>query len=104
MSNEKVITYRQGDILFKKIDEIPTEATLVKDGVVARGEVTGHTHALRPSASANVIAVGTVMYINAIAKAYIDHQEHDTITLPTGSYVCERQREYTPDGWRQVAD
>ena len=36
---------RQGDILLEKVDGVQvTRRTPVEDGVIARGEVTGHAH------------------------------------------------------------
>jgi hypothetical protein len=36
--------------------------------------------------------------------AALEHDEHDTITLPPGSYRIVRQREYAPEEIRYVAD
>ncbi len=32
------------------------------------------------------------------------HEEHPAVPLPPGRYEVRRQREYTPEGWRQVED
>ena len=37
-------------------------------------------------------------------KATVTHNEHRTITLEKGLYTVKKQREYEPNGWRQVAD
>jgi hypothetical protein len=36
--------YRQGDILFKKIDKIPKKAKKIETDVIVEGEATGHAH------------------------------------------------------------
>ncbi len=105
MSKEKRIIV-QGDILFCKVKDIPAEAKKQMDGIIARGEITGHTHALRPDRPGiNVMMVlAGVAYVRAVYEAFVDHQEHDTVILPPGNWEISRQREYQPEGWKQVAD
>ena len=95
---------RQGDLLFVR-SRIPEGATEIKDGVLARGEATGHTHRVRPG-TAVAMMVGLVAYVRALQdqEAYIDHEEHNTVILPTGDWIVRRQREYVPEGWRRVVD
>ena len=94
---------RQGDLLFVERDGVPSESVEISDGVLARGEATGHTHRLRPSVSIALLAAG-VAYVRALSEACIDHEEHETVVLPPGIWEVKRQREYRPDGWVQVAD
>jgi hypothetical protein len=94
---------RQGDLLFIP-SSIPVGTTEVEDGVVARGEATGHNHRIRSRAEGILLMLGTAMYIKALRETPIDHEEHKTVTLPVGDWRVQRQREYQPDGWRQVAD
>ena len=98
--------YRQGDILFIKTnDGIPESAEKQPDGVIAHGEVTGHTHRIRSPKEGLLLVAAGVSYLKGIAEFMnIDHEEHDTIALPMGDYVVRRQREYLPSGWRQVVD
>lgn len=93
---------RQGDLLFVR-GTVPAEAQEIADGVLARGEATGHTHRVRPGAAVALLAAG-MAYVRAIQEAYVDHEEHATVILPPGEWAVHRQREYRPDGWRQVAD
>ncbi len=104
MKKKELTTLRQGDLLFVPIKGLPEERKEQKDGIIARGEVTGHTHQLRPGLETTLFAAANIMYIQAKAQAFVDHQEHNTITLPTGNWKVQRQREYIPDGFRQVAD
>jgi len=101
---KKLEMCRQGDLLFKRIKKIPEEAKEKRDGIIAEGETTGHKHQLRPGTQAALLVAANVAYIHAIHQAYVDHQEHETIDLPPGDYCVKRQREFTPEGWRQVAD
>lgn len=96
--------YRQGDLLFVKTNELPKECIVVEDGIIARGEITGHTHKIRDGRKAALLVAMNVAYIHALKECEIDHQEHDVIILPPGDWKVIRQREYTPEGWRRVAD
>jgi hypothetical protein len=93
--------YRQGDLLFALCASIPKDATLVSDGVIARGEASGHAHRLQNQV---LLMAAGVMYIRALQQAMITHEEHGTVMLPPGNYLVKRQREYEPAGWRQVND
>ena len=45
-------TYRQGDVLIRQVNEIPSQAKVKKNVgriVLAYGEVTGHAHAISAS-------------------------------------------------------
>jgi len=95
---------RQGDLLFIRRTEDVPEGDILTDGIVARGEATGHNHKITPGVKAALIMAAGMMYIKAAEACSIDHQEHETVTLPPGNWTVQRQREYQPDGWRQVAD
>ena len=95
---------RQGDLLFVSIEEIEASATEDTSGILARGEATGHTHMIRPGQRAAMMVAAGIVYINAMQECAVDHQEHKTVMLPSGKWRVNRQREYIPDGWRQVAD
>jgi hypothetical protein len=97
---------RQGDILFARCD-LPKgvkQPRVIKGGVILESDATGHMHKLRASKTAQLIAIGGQMYVQANGKAHIDHAEHATIALPKGVYKITRQQEYEPAGWRNVAD
>jgi hypothetical protein len=96
--------YRQGDLLFVEASIPGHGAEQVDDGIVARGEVTGHTHRIRPGTQAALLIAAGIAYIRALQETPIDHEEHDTVILPVGDWQVIRQREYQPDGWRQVED
>lgn len=95
---------RQGDLLFVQINKLPDGAVEDKTGVIARGEATGHTHRLRAGRGRQLLWAAGVAYIRALHKAYVDHEEHGTDVLPPATWQVIRQREYEPEGWRQVND
>lgn len=102
--------WRQGDIFFVKVDEIPnlSAAKEVKNGLIARGETTGHSHRVAASslaAGAALYAVGRGLFLKASeAGASIVHEEHKTVSLPAGTYAVVPQREFDGLRWRQVVD
>ena len=102
--------WRQGDIYFVKLDEEinPAEATPLKNGVIAKGEQTGHSHRLSQSSIAQgaaLLLVGRSMFLRSPqGGASIVHDEHHTIDLPTGSYAVVPQQEFDGLRWRQVVD
>lgn len=96
--------YRQGDLLVLKIDQIPEmdSRDIVPDGVLLRGEVTGHSHKL---VGGSVYKKGNNIYLVLKEKGSLVHEEHGTIELEPGKYAVQRQREYvSKDEERKIYD
>jgi hypothetical protein len=102
--------WRQGDIYFVKIGEEAdsAESRPVKNGVIAKGETTGHAHRVSQSsmtAGALLYLVGRSMFLRSPqAGAKIVHDEHHAIDLPKGLYAVVPQQEFDGLRWRQVLD
>jgi hypothetical protein len=102
--------WRQGDIYFVKLDELihSERATPVKNGIIAKGETTGHAHRVSQSsiaAGALLSLVGRAMFLHSPeAGTTIVHDEHGSIELPAGSYAFVPQQEFDGLRWRQVLD
>lgn len=102
--------YRQGDLLFRKIDKVPSEAKLRKDDVILRGEASGHKHRIvngqiYETIQKNYIQPDSVtMYIIAKKGARVIHEEHAPIELEIGIYIVIRQREFDGQEERMVMD
>ena len=82
------------------------EDDTVEPLILARGEATGHHHSV-VAASARLYHTATVgiMLLEVLRRVQLKHQEHAPITLPPGSYLVRRQREYISEGeQRWVAD
>ena len=89
--------WRQGDIYIQKIENIPEDAALRGGCVLARGEATGHAHQVLDLNTAELYENDGTLYLRVKAEqAVLTHEEHKSITLPTGSYRVWRQREYVP--------
>ena len=75
--------------------------------VLAHGEATGHSHAINdPNARLFHDPKLRAIFLRVCGRAPVtlEHQEHDTIHIPPGDYQIIRQREYSPDAIRNVAD
>ena len=96
--------YRQGDVLLIAVDAIPGGAVPVPrdqgEIVLAYGEVTGHRHAItEPRAELLALPDQEIehRFLRIVGvQAPLRHEEHDTITVPPGSYQVIQQREYVP--------
>lgn len=105
----------QGDLLIRRIDDIPANAkpTKAEKGhfVVAHSE-TGHNHVIaeRPGVQYFTTEDPMIAYLKVIdeVETRLEHQRsfdtHETLYIPTGTFEIRRQREYTPQGWRRVED
>ena len=102
--------WRQGDIYFVKLDEEIDSANAipVKNGIIAKGETTGHAHRVSQSsiaAGALLSIVGRSMFLRSPeAGTTIVHDEHHAIELPAGRYAVVPQQEFDGLRWRQVLD
>lgn len=105
------IQYRQGDVLLELVEAIPGTASKQKRSkriILALGEATGHHHALELRDPADWWKQGDGLteekFITVNCPARLTHQEHATVELPEGTYRVTRQREYSPEEIRNVAD
>jgi hypothetical protein len=107
----------QGEAFFRRLDDIPETVKQVhpENGVVivAHSE-TGHHHVMDAS---NVTLLERtdplgegLRILHMIVKEPTEHEHlrshdtHEPIMFPAGNYEVRLQREYTPEGFRRVAD
>jgi hypothetical protein len=105
----KLTAYRQGDILLIKRNRsiIPETATIKATKIVAEGEGHGHQHAFADTAPVTIYSTGSPLLQYAIVQqpSLLEHQEHESYTIPAGTYEIRRQREATlEDTERAVMD
>lgn len=107
----KQMHFRQGDVLVEAVASIPPSAKVkAREGgrvVLAHGEVTGHAHAIAaPNATLfSLLDDGAEeLYLEADGTVHLRHEEHAEIEIPGGLYRVTRQREYSPEAIRNVAD
>ena len=98
--------YRHGDVFLREVAQLPDKATPEArqgDVILAEGEVTGHAHRIA-SPQARVMVAERNRYLVADMPVVLDHEEHGKIEIPKGIFEVVRQREYAPEGIRNVAD
>ncbi len=94
---------RQGDVLFVP-DVMPEQEhhpLLAKleakaDGMIAKGEATGHHHRIATLEDAEVFETGSGMFVRVGSNGVsIVHEEHAPVTLePNTTYKVHRAREH----------
>lgn len=86
---------RQGDILFDQVDQLPKGLKKAESGVIAYGEVTGHSHRMATLDDCDIfVDKDGNMFLEARAESTVVHDEHGPITFPPGIFQITRQREY----------
>lgn len=105
----------QGDLLIRRIDVLPNDVRQIKPEVgkfiLAHSE-TGHHHSIleRPGVEYFGTDDPLVAYLRVIdsVEVVLEHERqfdtHESLLIKGGTYEIRRQREYTPEGWRRVAD
>lgn len=114
MKKRKIKTqFRQGDILIEAVEEVPSSAVKQKPDngriIVAHGEVTGHHHSLEADLAdwwkeEGKDALVADQFVSVQRPTALVHQEHARVPLNQGTYRVRRQREYSPEAIRNVAD
>src|SRR5579883_942420 len=104
-ASEEVSTmWRHGDVLIATTEAIPPGAKRSQHGVLAYGEITGHSHRVEEPEKAEVWEYRGERFLKLIATTRIIHEEHRPITLGPGIYRVWRQREYSPQAIRRIWD
>ncbi len=102
--------YRHGDVGLVPVAVDVTAAKQRKDGILARGEVTGHAHRIAEAdlAGAEIydLADGrSVLRVTAEGGISIVHEEHAPIQVAPGDYEIRIAREYDEEEeFRRVSD
>lgn len=108
MKNQKL--YRQGDVLIIAVAKKDMPAAL-KPGtrekgriILAHGEATGHAHAISDPEVDVLVGNDGRVFLRVPAGTEVRHEEHSPVALPAGNFEVRRQREYSPEAIRNVAD
>ena len=96
--------YRHGDVVIRVVEKIPTQAKALTHRVLAEGEMTGHKHQITVGDATLYEHEGTLFLKVESDTATLTHEEHKPIVLPQGEFEIKIQREYEPNGWRNVQD
>lgn len=113
----KRVLYRHGDVFIeklpdgaveKKASKVKIEEVALKAGQtephLAEGEATGHFHGMFGDSLLKRVVEGGNATIVSVREAFVDHQEHKPINLPTGDYGYAIKRQYSILGDTPVID
>jgi hypothetical protein len=105
---------RQGDVFLRYVDKPEAEPKTVEPGqivILAHGEVTGHTHAMRVDTPATVppskpiFDAAAERYIQMLDSGALSHEEHSMYRAKAGVIEIGVQVEAGPHNMlRRVAD
>ena len=105
---------RQGDVFLRPVRQAERAGTAITDRgrvILAYGEVTGHAHeVVSDDVVVDTPAAALFEQPDGRRFLFVDrpcalvHQEHSPIALAPGAYEVIRQREYSPEEIRNVAD
>ena len=85
----------QGDV-FLTPATIPAGATKRPDRILARGEATGHSHALAETDDAELFESDGVLYLRVTQASAVQHEEHARVLVPPGEWKVGVVQEYDP--------
>ena len=97
---------QQGDVIIKKVLNIPSGMKKLPHLILALGEHTGNSHTVTVG-DAELYDDGGVLYLRVTSEeATVIHQEHDAVTLPRGDYRISQVREmdWVKEETRNVKD
>jgi len=109
----------QGEVRAFRLDEMPTDVAMerlpLENGQLILGHSeTGHHHVMDPTkVEAYRVTEGvpegmTVLNIIVKEPTSLDHlrayNTHESVMFEAGTYRITTDREYTPEGYRRVAD
>lgn len=95
--------YRHGDVIITEVKTF-TKGKKLNHLTLAEGEVTGHSHRISEG-EATLYEFDEKLYLEVQSElATLIHEEHKALQLPLGEYEITIQREYSPAGWKYVAD
>ena len=85
---------QQGDVIFRKVKEVPATLKPATSRVIEVGEATGHAHVLEDNQASHIFGEGDNMFIVCEKATSVSHQEHNQVTLEPGTWRKSRVREW----------
>ncbi len=100
----KAIQYRHGDVMLQQVNALPSNATPQQGVILARGELTGHSHRIKDWNAAQLFTHNGQTFVQIKEPTAVIHEEHRAIPLEVGIYRYWMQREYHPKAIVNVRD
>ena len=85
--------YQQGDVILEFVQTLP-KGLKSHDGILAKGEMTGHTHRVNLDEVNVLMAEDGTLYCEAKMDFVVIHEEHKSLKLPKGTYKIRKVLEY----------
>lgn len=91
---------QQGDVILKRVSQLPSGVSLVKSDkrgiVLAEGEVTGHFHGIKSKRGLKLHRIDDLLFLENATKApvIVTHQEHNPISIEPGIWQIGQVREF----------
>ncbi len=101
---QKPIQYRHGDVMLQQVPELPANAKQEHGAILARGELTGHSHRIANPNAVQLFVHHGQTFVQIKQPTQIIHEEHRAIALEVGFYRYWMQREYHPKAIVTVRD
>ena len=101
---QKPIQYRHGDVMLEQVPSLPSSATPTQGAILARGELTGHSHRIENAQAAQLFIHNGQTFVQIKQPTAIIHEEHRAIPLEAATYRYWMQREYHPKAIVTVRD
>jgi hypothetical protein len=102
--SQKPIQYRHGDVMLEQVPNLPSTATPIQGAILARGELTGHSHRIENPQAAQLFTHDRQTFVQIKQPSAVVHEEHHAIRLKIGIYRYWMQREYHPKAIVTVRD
>jgi len=88
---------QQGDVLLKRVGEIPAEARKVSSEngflILAKGEATGHAHKIAATPHVELLEYDGKLWLKIKKLTPLEHEEHHILKIESGEYEIGRVRE-----------
>jgi hypothetical protein len=104
----------QGDVMFRRIEALPPDATPIlatKGAFVVAHSETGHHHVVLERPGVRMFAAMDVLKSYLVVEdepATVEHKRdfdtHAPFALSPGTWEVRRQREHTAEGFRRAQD
>jgi len=94
--------YRQSDLLFTAIPELPKGLIGRASTIIAQGEATGHSHCLLQGRVVEDMQGRLFLEVSSATQEV--NPEHHPIRVPEGFSHVIRQRKYTSEAMWEVSD
>ena len=87
--------YQQGDVLIKPLEKVVKEKLKeISSNVLKEGELTGHAHRITDGDYRLYENEKRRKILLALSLLTLEHEEHNTITIPKGEYVIDSVKEF----------